>query len=284
MALYTNEQLKLFTKDLSDTERAKADHSIEMVQNAVNNYDWKSVGLKCPQICLKGSYNNGTNVKIDSDVDIYALFNGWYLVDTQHQCISERHHGDGQTCEYHRQHLECALSAKFGNQVKKGTKAFKIKENSYKHEADIMGAVLAKDDNNIEIYNGIRTFFNDGATSITYPKQDKNNSDYKDAMSAGYYKQMVRIFKGIKNDLGLDIPSFLIECMVYNVDNGYISDPYSDYLQKAQNIVALWDRFLPSQASQFVELNEIKLLFSPQQKWTVQDAMNFVKKMQEVLF
>lgn len=284
MVLYTNEQLKAFTKDLSDTEQTKADHSIEMVQDAVNNYDWKSAGLNCPKICLKGSYNNGTNVKIDSDVDIYALFDGWYLVNTQQQCISDRHHGDGYNCEYHRQHLERALHNKFGDQIRNGKKAFKIKETSYKHEADVMGAIPAKDDNNIESYNGIRTFFNDGATSITYPKQDKKNSDYKDAMSAGYYKQMVRIFKGIKNDLGLDIPSFLIECMVYNIDNMYIMDSATNYLGKARNIVRMWDLYLPGQAGRFLELNEIKYLFSPKQKWTVADAVNFVNKMKGVLF
>ena len=284
MALYTNEQLKQFTKDLSDTEQAKADHSIEMVQDAVNNYDWKSAGLNCPKICLKGSYNNGTNVKIDSDVDIYALFDSYYWIDTMRQRISPLHDGKGKTCEYHRQHLENALKNKFGDQMKRGHKAFKIKETSYKHEADVMGAVLAKDDNGRIIYNGIMSFFNDKTQSINYPERDKNNSDNKDKMTSGYYKSMVRIFKGIKNNLNLDIPSFLIECMVYNIDDAYISDPYSNYLQKAQNIVALWSRFLPGQASQFVELNEIKLLFSPNQKWTVQDAMNFVKKMQEVLF
>lgn len=284
MAQYTNEQLKQFTKDLSDTEEAKAKHSIEMVEDAVKNYDWGAVGLKCPKICRKGSYNNGTNVKIDSDVDIYALFSGWYLVDTQNQCISERHHGDGHNYEYHRHYLEVALKNKFGDQMKIGHKAFKIKETSYKHEADVMGAILAKDDNNIENYNGIRTFFNDGSTCITYPIQDKKNSDYKDVLTGGYYKQMVRIFKGIKNDLDLDIPSFLIECMVYNIDNMYIMDSATDYLGKARNIVKMWDLYLPGQASKFVELNEIKLLFSHKQKWTVMDAVNFVNKMKEVLF
>lgn len=284
MSIYTNEQLKQFIKDLSDTEQSKANHSIEMVQEAVKDYNWKEVGLNCPKICLKGSYNNGTNVKIDSDVDIYALFNGYYLVNTQKQCISEYHHGDGKTCEYHRQHLKHALYNKFGNQIKNGRKAFKIKESSYKHEADVMGAILAKDDNNMENYDGVRTFFNDGSTSITYPKQDKKNSDFKDEMSYGYYKQMVRIFKGIKNDLDLDIPSFLIECMVYNIDNSYIIDTTTDYLGKARNIVKMWTLYLSRQANQFVELNEIKRLFSDDQKWRVQDAVNFVNKMKEVLF
>lgn len=284
MALYTNEQLERFTQDLSDTEQAKAGHSIEMVEDAVKNYDWKAVGLSCPKIKLKGSYHNGTNVKIDSDVDIYALFSGWYWVDTQKQCISSRHHGEGQTYEYHRQHLEHALNLKFGNQIKNGRKAFKIKETSYKHEADVMGAIMAKDDNDCEYRNGIRTFFNDGTTSITYPEQDKRNSDIKDLYTFGYYKQMVRIFKGIKNELELGIPSFLIECLVYNVDNMYIADSDTDYLGKAKNIVTRWKFGLPGRAAEFVELNEIKKLFSDKQKWTVQDAMDFVNKMEEVLF
>ena len=284
MLRYDSDALEKFTRDISDTENAKSEQSIKIVKEAVDGYDWKSADLNYPSVKLKGSYHNGTNVRIDSDVDIYVLFDGHFLINTPGQCISTEHKGGGQSCEYHREHLKKALKARLDSQVRDGKKAFKIKETSYKHEADVIGAIPAKDDTNNRNYDGIRLFFNDHATSINYPEQDKRNSDTKDTMTLGYYKKMVRIFKGIKNDLNLDIPSFLIECLVYNVDNSYIMDSSKNYLGKARNIVGVWTRFLSTQAIAFVETNEIKRLFHPTQKWTVQDAVNFVSKMQEVLW
>ncbi|MDR0967749.1 MAG: hypothetical protein LBL75_02870 [Rickettsiales bacterium] len=284
MLKYDNDSLIGFTKDLSDTEQAKANHSIEMVKEAIDDYDWKAAELNCPVVKLKGSYHNKTNVRIDSDVDIYVLFDGHFLIDTPKQCISPDHKGGGKSCEYHRKHLEKALKERFGDQVRNGKKAFKIKETSYKHESDVVGAIPAKDDKYINSRDGIMSFFNDQVRSLNYPLQDKNNSDLKDAMSLGYYKQMVRIFKGIKNDLNYDIPSFLIECMVYNVDNSLIMDSSKNYLGKARNIVEAWSRYLRTNPSSFVELNEIKLLFSSIQKWTIDDAKAFTEKMIEVLW
>ena len=45
---YTEEQLIAFTKPLSDTEDQKAQNSINMVQSAIDNYDWNVVGLQKP--------------------------------------------------------------------------------------------------------------------------------------------------------------------------------------------------------------------------------------------
>lgn len=284
MTKYDSFTLEVFTKDISDTENAKAEQSIKMVQESINDYDWASVELRCPTVKLKGSYDNNTNVKIDSDVDIYVLFDGFFWIDTPKQCISPIHKGDGKTCEYYKEHLEKALKSRFISQIRNGNKVFKIKETSYKHEADIMTAFPAKDDKNNHSHNGVHLFFNNGSKAITYPEQNKLNSDRKDLMTAGYYKKMVRVFKGIKNDLNLDTPSFLIECMVYNVPNEFIIDSSKNYLGKARNIVDMWSRFLPNRQNEFVETNEIKLLFSPIQKWTLDDAVNFVSKMKEVLW
>lgn len=284
MLRYDSDSLEVFTKDISDTENAKAEQSIKMVQEAINDYDWISVELRCPTVKLKGSYHNNTNVRIDSDVDIYVLFDGYFWIDTPKQCISPEHKGDGKSCEYFREHLEKALKNRFVSQIKKGNKVFKIKETSYKHEADIMTAFPAKDDKKNHSYDGVRLFFNNDSKAITYPEQNKLNSDRKDLMTAGYYKKMVRVFKGIKNDLNLDTPSFLIECMVYSVPNEFIMDSSKNYLGKARNIVNIWSQFLPNRANEFIETNEIKILFHQSQKWGVDDGVNFINKMKEVLW
>ena len=286
MIKYNKDRLKSFTKDISDTEQMKAEHSIKMVEDAVKNYDWKKFELECPKICLKGSYNNGTNVKIDSDVDIYALFNAHVLIDTEKQCISKYHQVDSKnskTCEYYRQHLENALYKGFGSkQFTNGKKVFKIRETSYKHEAEVMTAFIAKDDKNNDECNGVYLFFKDNTRAITYPEQDKLNSDLKDRDTYGYYKNMVRVFKGIKNDLNLEIPSFLIECMIYNIPNNLIMIGNDDYLEKAKKIIEEWIKSPTN--FEYVETNGIKKLFAEHQKWELKDASDFISKMQEVLF
>ena len=285
MIKYDNYTLKNFTKDISDTEQIKAEHSIKMVEDAVKNYDWKKFELECPKICLKGSYNNGTNVKIDSDVDIYALFNAHVLIDTEKQCISKYHQVDknSKTCEDHRQHLEHALHNKFESKIRNGNKVFKIKDTSYEHEADVMTAFIAKDEKGSDKHNGVYLFFNNHTTAITYPEQNKLNSDLKDKDTYGDYKNMVRVFKGIKNDLNLEIPSFLIECMVYNVPNNLIMVGNDNYLEKAREIIKEWIKSLKN-FDKYVETNGIKKLFAEHQKWELKDATDFISKMQEVLW
>ena len=283
MIKYDNYTLEKFTKDISDTEEDKANHSIEMVEEAIKNYDWTSVNLNRPKVKLKGSYHNGTNVKIDSDVDIYVLFSSYYKVDTDNYSISNTHIGDGYDCEYHRIHLQRALENRFGNQLHIGKKAFKLPSTTYKHETDIVGAVNAIDDKGRIGYNGITSFFNDGTKSFNYPEQDKINSDNKDRFTNEYYKKMVRIFKGIKNDLNLNIPSFLIECMVFNIVNDYFIYNNS-YLDKTKNIIKIWKNNLPNNSFAFLELNGIKKLFSTYQKWNVNDAIYLINKIEEVIY
>ena len=87
--MYTEEDLIKFTKPLSETEDQKAQRSINLVTDAVNEYDWEAHRLAKPSVHLKGSYKNNTNVREDSDVDIYVLFDtASFLVSRQYKQLA----------------------------------------------------------------------------------------------------------------------------------------------------------------------------------------------------
>jgi hypothetical protein len=287
---YTEDELIAFTKPLSDTEDQKAQNSISMVASAIDNYDWKAAELSKPIVKLKGSYCNDTNVKLDSDVDIYVLFTDSYTVNRVLQDLSPLHNGHGKSPAYYREHLQNALNAKFGSiNVIRGNKSFKIKENSYKHQTDVVCAFVANDDTRDSTYKGIclapdKTDDGQFHLIINYPEQDTYKGKQLNVYTDNYYKKIVRILKGIRNDQNLITPSFLIECLVSNVQPAIMSDNTKNYKGK---VLAVIDILLGTLrfSHLFMEVNGIKPLFHEKQKWgTVPTiAIDFLNKARMVL-
>lgn len=286
--MYTENDLIKFTKPLSDTEDRKAQRSIDVVTAAVDAYPWNQYGLPKPSIHLKGSYKNNTNVREDSDVDIYVLFApAYYTVNRNTQTISPLHHGDGLMSSVYKDHLEQALKQKIGTtSVIRGNKSFKIKETAYKHQTDVVCAFVAKDDSRNSAWNGICLIadkLSDGLI-INYPEQDTHEGAQLNVFTDNYYKKIVRILKGIRNEYGWDTPSFLIESLVSNVNPYTLSDNTKDYRGKVMGVI---DELLNRLRFPYdlTEVNGIKLLFHPRQKWgeNTDVAINFLRNVKAVL-
>ncbi|GAA2496857.1 nucleotidyltransferase domain-containing protein [Winogradskya humida] len=62
-------------------------------------------------------------------------------------------------------------------------------------------------------------FFRDveGRPIVNYPKQHRRNGDEKDLRTGGRFKQVVRAAKRARKLAGDDTPSYLIECLLFNV-------------------------------------------------------------------
>jgi len=287
--MYTENDLIKFTKPLSETEDQKAQRSINLVTDAVNEYDWESHRIGKPSIHLKGSYKNDTNVREDSDVDIYVLFDSAsFLVNKDLQTTSPFHKGgSGIPAKFYKDCLENALKQKIGaNNIIRGNKSIKIKETAYKHQTDVVCAFVANDESNISDYKGICLMpdkDNDGVI-INYPEQDTEEGKQLNGATDNYYKKIVRILKGIRNENGWTTPSFLIECLVSNVDPNILCDSTKDYKGKLIGVIdfLLWHLRLPFQ---FKEVNGIKALFHERQKWGTNPdiAITFLKNVKAVL-
>lgn len=129
MVFITEEKLLSWTKPASDSEETRCDSTIANIRNCIQNYDFGRLGQ--PEIRLRGSYNNNTNVKNDSDVDMYALFsNFWYNFDQNFQCIPS--YGTGPSYSEFRNAVYLSLRQKYGTEnVKNGNKSLKIKSKSF---------------------------------------------------------------------------------------------------------------------------------------------------------
>ena len=106
----------------------------------------------------------------------------------------------------------------------------------------------------------------------------------KRADTAHRFKRIVRIFKRLRSDmidrrlLATSVPSFLVECLVYLVENEYFlvetDEPYDRVRRVA---LRLRERLSdPVAASALVEINGAKLLFHDSQAWTYPAAVTFV--------
>lgn len=285
---YSEDQLIQWTKPASDSEENRIENTISMVRLAISQYDWKMNGfLRAPVVDLKGSYKSNTNVRRDSDVDIYALFEDYsYTVDS-FQGISAYHQGGGPiSCSVIRSHLGRALKNKFGASVDdSGSKAFKIHSGSYRVDADVTPFVTAKHENH-SYENGMCFLDTKGLFFVNYPAQDQNNGVRKNDNTGRAYKRIVRILKYIRNDIGLDAPSFLIESLIYNAPNYLFNDTIlvpTTYAQKIRSIAQHLYLIIKDQSHTLYEVNQIKKLFSDKQKWETSTTMTLLEHVYERL-
>jgi hypothetical protein len=72
-----------------------------------------------------------------------------------------------------------------------------------------------------------------------------------------------------------NIPGFLAECLVWNVPNKYLGNfSYSDDLRNV--LVHLYEQLDLSASDEWGEVSELKYLFRGPQKWTKQQARDFI--------
>jgi hypothetical protein len=98
--------------------------------------------------------------------------------------------------------------------------------------------------------------------------------------SARQFKRVVRILKNLENQMVAErawdpMPSYLIECLVYNVPTECFA-----FLTRAEQTRAVLAH-IAEQTSQagcertWLEVNGVRRLFGPEQRWTRQDAYTF---------
>ena len=116
------------------------------------------------------------------------------------------------------------------------------------------------------------------------------NGVSKNTATGRAYKPAVRIFKSLRNEMHAEgiieagpIPGFLIECLVWNVPNNcFTHDTWSEDIESV--LLSIWASTMNDQISHdLLEVNGIKYLFRPQQKWTREHAHAFANAAQHHL-
>ncbi len=243
------------------------------------------------KVFTQGSYRNRVNVRKDSDVDIGVLCFDTYFYEYPDNNVKMFHAARLTPVQYtystFKNELEEALVARFGiDSVIRGSKAFDIKANTYRVEADVAAFFECRRYTSYtHYYSGVEMIPDDAKhLSIrNWPEQHYQNGNLKNNYTARRYKRVVRILKKLSNEMAengiqsaKDTPSFLIECLVFNASNlCFTSSTFKQIVREV--IIELSNNILSSEkCSEWGEVSELKYLFRESQPWTRQSAHKFL--------
>ena len=118
---------------------------------------------------------------------------------------------------------------------------------------------------------------------INWPEQHYENGVGKNTNTARRYKRAVRILKTLRNEMAYagiseanPIPSFLIECLVWNApDNAFDCTSYWAMIRAV--LAELYKSTLQeAHCTEWGEVSELKYLFQSTQPWTPSVAHEFL--------
>jgi hypothetical protein len=289
--MYWEDTFRSWAKPPGETEQAKCDNAVRAVRKAID----ASLVLQSRKINVfaQGSYCNRTNVRQDSDVDICILCADVCFVDySMSEGLTD---ADVGLVDHPYKYAEFksdvgqALRSYFGSsQVVQGHKAFDIHENSYRVDADAVACFEyrryhRRNDGTVYFYSGTQFLPDNGGRIINWPQQNYDNGVAKNTATSQRFKAVVRILKHLRNKMAdeniavaVPIPSFLIECLVWNVPSeGFGHDTYTADVRWALAHLFNNTRQLES-CSEWGEINELKYLFRSSQAWNMEQAHAFV--------
>lgn len=293
-----NDRFTHWERPESTTEAGTIERAEANVSSAIANNGW--LNAQRIKITGQGSYFNRTNVRRDADIDlriVHPLLKVEYHENVHRPAADQLlSYSDGgltfdQIFTGLRVNLVKDLTTRFGRtNVDVGKKAIRIKGiTGSRAEVDVVPAIRLhhvtwlSDANRYHTLEGVAILSTDGRWTFNFPDQHAANGRAKRARTGHQFKRVVRIFKRMQSDmlktgaLKAKVPSFLIECLVYCVDDYYFQVQGDDRYGRVQRIawqmrVLLADRQI---AGGLTEINDIKWLFHPAQAWTYEDALAF---------
>ncbi len=274
----------------SATEREKCDRSERAVRKAIA--DSRVLNAMEIEVFAQGSFANRTDVRADSDVDVCVLYKGTFYSDFSHMPgLTDAIMGfESASYSYasFKNDVQTALVSYFGSgHIRRGNKAFDIRENTYRIDADVVPCFehrLWHGKGEDEYRSGTQFISDDGHAVINWPQQNYENGVEKNGSSGTRFKSITRVLKNLRYELleeGQEIadriPSFLLECLVWNVpDEDLMLGTISDGVRAA--LAHLWNETRASDTcNEWTEVNDVKYLFRETQPWKRADVNNFLQ-------
>lgn len=291
-----NERFIFWQRPESVSEQATIERAERMVRQAMA----KRLESNQVRLAQQGSYLNRTNVRADADIDL-RIEHQIMKVDYGPAVLvpyANAAHGLSSTTYSLidsmmalRSAVYFDLTAYFGQAaVDSGDKAIKISGlTGSRAEVDVVPSCryLRIDwvgdryvsNEGIAILD-IRT----GSWTINYPVPHHRNGQAKHDATLRRYKKVVRILKRMATELmelrklPNGVPSFLVESLVYNVDNSLFLYDEDDWFGRVRRVASNLQANLrsPLLSAFLVEANGIKPLFGGGQKWSYESARKFV--------
>lgn len=273
----------------SDYEDDKRDRTEDQIADALASY----CPLKGKYVTyVKGSYANNTNVRLNFDVDVAVEYTGYFYSDL---CFELDGHDDSEVGVYSstdpytrgqfKADIRTALENAFGKSaVEVGRIAYRIREEQTTLPADVVPSWEYRrydglnPDGSPIVQIGSRVYPSSGPYVNNFPKIQIINGTAKNNQTGRRYKRMVRCLKKLQTRLvenGLldeELPSYLIECIVYNVpDDAFGHQTYSSDMRAV--LAYLFNETLSGGDSwDWHEVHELHYLFRGENSWTQQQV------------
>lgn len=285
--------LSQWIKPSSADEKTRQDRAERMVREAVDAHPiFKGVDKR---IYTKGSYPNNTNVRFASDVDVVVELHECSYYDYAAGITPPASSPGGGyegiwTPAFWRAEVNKALVTAFTSTSvdTSGKIATAISEvPGSRPSADVVPSFLYyrydAADRSVRKQGSCVFPSNGGTKVVNWPDQQLTNGRTKNTNTGQRYKNYVRALKNAEDTLAAagtmsDLPSYLMECLVYNVPDATLK---TGTLDKGFQETLRWLYLRLDDGSAYedwVEPNWCKWLFKGVQKWTVDDAKTLVLK------
>jgi hypothetical protein len=239
-------------------------------------------------VYTKGSYANNTNVRLNYDVDIAVEYRGFFyydlmfdLKDSSKEDVGLVDYTDPYTRVEFKSDIKAALVAAFGSTaISQGDIAYRVREKKTTLPADVVPCWEYRRYDHIVngrsvFQEGSRIFPTSGGYTDNYPAQQKSNGTAMNVRTGIRYKYMVRALKRLQTklvedgELTIELPSYLIECLVYNVPDSCFGGP--KYLSDMREVlVKIFNATLAGgDSGEWEEVNGLKYLFRVNKSWSV---------------
>ena len=278
-----------WSKGPDEAEKNKIENTERQIRQAIQ--DSAKLGRRNIKVFTQGSYRNNVNVRKDSDVDIGVLCFDTFFADYPDTNIKESvQKSFGITdSEYtylqFKSELEEALVARFGRtSVVRGKKAIDVKESRYRVDADVCPFFEHRRFTSESRYlSGVEMRPDDSTPPriINWPEQHYENGVDKNRLTERRFKRTVRVLKKLTYEMSSEveiakkIPSFLIECLLWNVPNEKFTGQ-SYYGDLREILIFLYNLTKDVQLTkEWGEVSELKYLFRPSQPWNTQQVNEF---------
>jgi hypothetical protein len=277
-----------WSKPPTATEEQRCTNAESVVRNAIRSYS--AFASRNIEVFAQGSYRNGTNVRANTDVDI--------CVRCTDVCFAELPAGytnsdvglvdASYTYAEFKNDVEHALkSYLWASAVSRGKKAIDLHANTYRVDADV---VPTFEHRRYSVSNGIKRYLSgtelhpdNGGRIVNWPHQNYENGTSKNNATGTRFKKLVRVLKRLRDEMVAEgnaaakpIPSYLIECLVWNAPNhAFVDDQYAENL-RAILLYLYSNTQTDIGCNEWREVNQLKYLFWAGQPWTRAAANSFI--------
>lgn len=293
MPTISEQQLSTWTKPAFGNEDEKAKNTEAMIRAAIDASPLlKPLGIS---VYAKGSYKNNTNVRRDSDVEYTDIVYFDYGAKTSHDEVWRqrgitRYSGpfvdsSGSTeISRFKDAVGQALVGAFGEgAVTRNNKVFTVRESSRSLAADVVPCATHRKHLSPESWWQGVCLLPDRPTHriVNYPQQHYERGVAKNLATSRRFKSVVRILKNLENQMVADqkspeVASYLVESLVYNCSDSCFQE--NSWARQVRNVLLhAWEDTEEQECEQrWMEVNGIKYLFHTNQRWTRQEARDFV--------